>query len=70
MQRRKLQPNKERGKNQRNRQEMVDDRKAKIVITNTCQMSKTKNNNKKRKAGVWKERHGRYKTDPRGTSED
>ena len=52
MQRRKLQPNKERGKNQRNRQEMVDDRKAKIVITNTCQMSKTKNKKKKRKAGV------------------
>lgn len=25
---------------------------------------------KKRKAGVWKERHGRYQTDPHVTSED
>lgn len=64
MQRRKLQPNNDRVKKiNRNRQEMVDDRMVKIVITNNMSdvQNKTQTNKKKkRKAGVWKERHGRY----------
>ena len=44
----------------RNRQEMVDDRMVKIVITdNMSDVQNKKQQQKKRKAGVWKEIHRR-----------